>query len=107
LTFIFYYDTISIIVIRRKMQKIVSAIKVRRNLGEILNKSCYGGDEFVIQRAGKSIAALIPLKEFDALVELREKSFSALDNIWQKTKGMKLTEKDTEKIIEKVRAGKK
>ena len=88
------------------MQKIVSAIKVRRNLGELLNKSCYGGDEFIIQRAGKPIAALIPLKEFDTLVELREKSFSALDNIWEKTKGMKLTGKDVEKIIKRIRAEK-
>ncbi|HCG77384.1 MAG: hypothetical protein COZ37_01380 [bacterium (Candidatus Ratteibacteria) CG_4_10_14_3_um_filter_41_18] len=89
------------------MQKTVSAIKVRRNLGELLNRSCYGGDEFIIQRAGKPIAALIPLGEFDTLVELREKSFSALDNIWRKTRGMKLTEKDIEKIIEKVRAEKR
>lgn len=89
------------------MQKTVSAIKVRRNLGELLNRSCYGGDEFIIQRAGKPIAALIPLEEFDILVELREKSFSALNNIWRKTKGMKLTEKDIEKIITKVRAKKR
>ena len=54
------------------MEQTVSALKVRRNLGELLNRN-----------------------------------FSALNKIWKKTKGIKLTERDIKETIQKVRAGKK
>ena len=89
------------------MEQIVSALKVRRNLGELLNRSCYKGDSFIIQRAGKGIAALVPLEEFRLLSALRRRNFAALNKIWKKTKGIKLTERDIKETIQKVRAGKK
>lgn len=84
------------------MQKTISAIKARRNLGEILNEACYKGDEFVIERAGKPIAALIPLDEFEILTGVKKNSFAILDRIWEKTKGAKLTARDVSAVIERV-----
>jgi antitoxin (DNA-binding transcriptional repressor) of toxin-antitoxin stability system len=48
------------------MKKTVSAVKVRQNLGEILNRVALRGEEIIIERAGKKIARLSPIdhKEF-------------------------------------------
>jgi len=44
------------------MAKTVSALKMRRNLGELLNDTYYKGEEIVIERKGKPIAKLTKLE---------------------------------------------
>ena len=46
------------------MAKTVSALKMRRNLGELLNDTYYRGEEIVIERKGRPIAKLIRLETF-------------------------------------------
>ena len=86
------------------MERTINALKVRVNLGECLDSSFYRGDEFVIERAGKPIAALIPLSEFKALKQIKQGSFKTLDRIWEKTEGIKLSKKDIENATKAVRA---
>jgi len=54
------------------MTERVSALKIRRNLGEILNKTNYKGDSFIIERAGKEIGVLIPLEEYKIVSKLKD-----------------------------------
>ena len=47
--------------------KIINAMEARRTFGEILEKAYYKGDQFIIERAGKPMAALVPLSHLQAL----------------------------------------
>lgn len=52
---------ISIDIIVSTMTKTISAIDARRNLGEILNRALYRGEETIIERKGKPIARIVPV----------------------------------------------
>ena len=54
------------------MIRTVTAIKVRQNLGQVLNEAYYRGDEFVVERSGKAIAAIISIAEFEQWRKGRE-----------------------------------
>lgn len=44
-----------------KMLKRVNAIKARQNLGEIMNEVNLRNDEYIVERNGKAIAAIVPV----------------------------------------------
>ena len=46
---------------RKDMVKTVTALQARHNLGELLEGAFHRGDQFVIERAGKPMAAVVPL----------------------------------------------
>ena len=87
------------------MLKTINALKARRNLGQLLEEVFYKGDQFVIQRAGKSMAVVISPSEYEAYRKQREKDMQVLDRIREKNKGAKLeeVEKDVQEAIEAVR----
>ena len=87
------------------MLKTINALKARRNLGQLLEEVFYKGDQFVIQRAGKSMAVVISPSEYEAYRKQREKDMQALDRIRERNKGAKLEEieKDVQEAIEAVR----
>ena len=87
------------------MLKTINALKARRNLGQLLEEVFYKGDQFVIQRAGKSMAVVISPSEYEAYKKQREKDMQVLDRIREKNKGAKLEEieKDVQEAIEAVR----
>lgn len=43
------------------MLKRVTAIKARQNLGEIMNEVNLRSDEYIVERNGKAIAAIVPV----------------------------------------------
>jgi prevent-host-death family protein len=58
----------------------INAMKARQNFGEMLAQVYYKGDRFVIERAGRPMAALVPL---------------GLLEEWQKQHGRPKTGSDT------------
>jgi len=48
------------------MQKKVSAMKARQNLGQIMNEVAIRGDDYIIERAGKPLVAIIDLEKIPA-----------------------------------------
>jgi len=44
-----------------EMVKKVTALKARKTLGQLLEEVYYRGDQYVIERAGKPMAAIVPL----------------------------------------------
>ncbi|MBL4775960.1 MAG: type II toxin-antitoxin system prevent-host-death family antitoxin [Mariprofundus sp.] len=54
-----------------------SAMTVRNNLGELLNEVVYRHDSIVIQKSGKSVAAIVDIKLFDK-IRLMQGEFDAL-----------------------------
>ena len=85
------------------MTERITALKARKNLGELLNKTLYRGDSFIIERAGKEFAALVPLEEFRMLSALKEKNSSILEGIRSKLCKAKISEEVVEEAIAAVR----
>ena len=87
------------------MLKTINALKARQNLGQLLEEVFYNGDQFIIQRAGKSMAAVISLPEYEMFLKQREKDMTVFDGIREKNKGAKLAEvrADVQEAIEAVR----
>jgi prevent-host-death family protein len=88
-----------------EMTKTTTAIKARRNLGQLLEEVFYRGDEFVIERAGKPMAVLIPIQEFERWQKQREKDFALFDEVRAKAKKAKPeeVEKEVTKALTKIR----
>lgn len=49
------------------MKKTISTMDVRRQLGEILDRVALRYDEFVIERKGKALAAVVPIEKLEQL----------------------------------------
>jgi prevent-host-death family protein len=64
--------------------KKISAMKARQNLGQLLNEVSIRGDSYIIERAGKPLAALVDMERFQQLQEDRDAALQAVRNIWQK-----------------------
>ncbi len=68
------------------MVKKVPAMKVRDNLGQLLDEVYYRGDEVVIERAGKAMAVLVPVGRYEQYQRERRERFKILDQIKAKTR---------------------
>jgi prevent-host-death family protein len=88
------------------MKKTVSAMKVRQNLGQIMNEASLRGDDFIIERAGKPVAVLVSMEKYQIMERDREKARTALGTIRKKMENAE--PEKTEKLIgEGVRAVRK
>ena len=47
----------------------INAVKARENFGQMLNEVYYRGDQFIIERAGRPMAAIIPLSQLEELLK--------------------------------------
>jgi len=88
-----------------QLLKTVNALKARQNLGQLLEEVFYKGDQFVIQRAGKSMAVVISPSEYEIYLRQREEDMKVFDEIRKKNKGVDLNEvePDVEEAIASVR----
>ena len=65
------------------MIKTLTAIKARQNLGELLEEVYYNGDQYIIERAGKPMAAVVPLWQLQTREKHKERLFGMLDKVWK------------------------
>ena len=84
------------------MLKKISAMKARQNLGQLLNEVSIRGDAFIIERAGKPLAALVDMERFQQLQEDQDSALQALQKIWEKMAGA-----DNQEIQEAIEAAEK
>jgi len=61
--------------------KKVNALKARQHLGELLEEVYYRGDQYIIERAGKPMAAVVPVWFLDAWQQRRERFFAMIDDV--------------------------
>lgn len=88
------------------MQKKISAMKARQNLGQIMNEVAIRGDDYIIERAGKPLVAIIDLEKYQRLEEDRQEALQAVRSIWSKMEGADA--KKVEEIVEEaIRATRK
>ena len=74
------------------MAKVVSALKARRNFGELINRAYYRGEDTIIEKKGKTVAKITRVEPFGT---------SATD-LFMKTAGA-WKDLDTEPVKKKIR----
>ncbi len=79
------------------MIKKISAIKARQNLGQIMNEVSLKGEDYIIERAGKPLVAVIPIEKYKQIQEEKKEFFNWVEEVRVKTKHIKL--KDIEKAV--------
>ena len=57
------------------MIKTISAMKVRQNLGQVMSEVSLKEDEYIIERSGKPLVAIIPYEWYQKLQEERKNFF--------------------------------
>jgi prevent-host-death family protein len=72
--------------------KKISAMKARQNLGQLLNEVSIRGDIYVIERAGKPMAALVDMDSFQQIQGEQNSAGLAIRNIWKKMERAVATE---------------
>lgn len=73
----------------------VSTIDVRQRIGDLLNRVALRHDEFIIERKGKALAALVPVERLEQMRRFARRH--ALDTM-ERQKGGALTDDQTMKI---------
>ncbi len=59
----------------------VSAREARNRFADIMGSIRYGGEEIIVERSGRPMAALIPVEMYERLVAERRIRFEVLDQI--------------------------
>ena len=52
----------------------IATTPFRDRLAEMLNRAFYAGHRFIITKQGKPVAALVPIKDYQLLAQLREQA---------------------------------
>jgi prevent-host-death family protein len=67
------------------MLKTISAVKVRQNLGEVMNEVALRDDEYIVERAGKPLVAIIPVEKYLSMKRERDEFFRMYDAMQAET----------------------
>ena len=68
------------------MRKTVNAVRARGNLGQILEEVYYRGDQYIIERSGKPMAAVVPVEQFEQWRKERDAFFEVVDEIRERNR---------------------
>ena len=71
-----------------RMQKKISAMNARKNFGQVLNEAALRGDDFIVERAGKPMAAIVSMEKYEIMRLAREDARAAADTIKNKMQGV-------------------
>jgi prevent-host-death family protein len=63
------------------MYKRISALKARQNLGQVMNEVALKGDDYIIERAGKALVAVIPIEKYQSLQREIGEFFESLSKV--------------------------
>ena len=63
------------------MLKKISAVKVRQNLGEVMNEVAMRNDQYIIERGGKPLVAMVPVWQLEKWLKQREAFFQRIEDI--------------------------
>jgi prevent-host-death family protein len=72
-----------------KMLKRISAMKIRQTLGQVMNEVAIRGDDYIVERAGKPIVAIIPMTKYQRLE-------NDWEEFWQEVKTFQESVKDVD-----------
>lgn len=69
------------------MLKTVSAIKVRQNLGHVMNEVALKSDEYIVERSGKPLVAIIPIEKYLNMKHDRDQFFAMYSALQTRASG--------------------
>ena len=89
------------------MLKKVNALKARQNFGQLVEEVYYKGDQFIIERAGKPMAAVVPLWQLEDRSQRRERLSASVRKVWQANAKIKpaTLQREVEGAVRAVRTG--
>lgn len=87
------------------MVKRVNALQARKRLGSLLEEVYYKGDQYVIERAGRPMAAVVPIWHLEERAKRKEQLFGMVEEVWQRTKLMKpeVLDREVKQAVQAVR----
>ncbi len=90
------------------MLKRISAIKVRQNLGQVMNEVALKEDEYIVERAGKPLVAIIPIEKYQRLQGEREEFFRIVEDIQKEARksDTRTIDSEIEEAVQAYRKGK-
>ncbi len=91
------------------MEKTINALKARRNFGQLLDEVFYKGDQFIVERAGKAMAVVVPINQYMQWKERRERFFAMIDEMRAGNKDVpsEVIEAEVEEAVRAVRQEKR
>ncbi len=63
------------------MRRTVNTTAARAHLGQILDAVRYRGDQYIIERSGKPMAAVVPVEQYEQWRKERDAFFSLVDEV--------------------------
>ena len=88
------------------MEKTIGAWEARRKFGQIIEEAFYKKDSFVVERAGRPMAVIVPVEDYHKWQRLaKERIFIMLDEVWQRTQNVpnEALEADIEQALQILR----
>lgn len=87
------------------MPKTVNALKAQKNLGQLLEEVYYKGDQYIIERAGRPMAAVVPVWQLEDRRKRRARFFGMVEELHRKSKATKpeVIEREVREAIRAVR----
>ena len=61
--------------------KRVTALNARKNLGTIMNAVSLRNDQYIVERKGKPLVAIVPIKKLEQLDKARQRFFRNMSKI--------------------------
>ena len=91
------------------MKRTMSAVQARQHFGEILEGVYYRGDEVVIERAGKTMAVVVPAERYQSMERSRERLFELIESAQAHNRDVPsaVIEEEVDKAVRQVRAKKR
>ncbi len=78
----------------------VSTLEIRKRLGELLDRVALRKDQFIIERKGKALAALVPASE---LVRLDLLARRYVLDVLERQRGSRLTQAEADRLADEAK----
>ena len=88
------------------MVRTVNVLKMRKNLGQLLERVDAQGNQYVIEQGGRPMAAVVPVWQLKEWRARRDRFFARIDAVHRRSRKTKrqTIERDVSEAIEKTRA---
>jgi prevent-host-death family protein len=88
------------------MAKRMSAKEARSKFSDLLGTVNYGGEEVIVERSGRPVAAVIPVPVYERLVAERQTRFEVIERVRSRLPkaSLEAVETDVREAVAKVRS---
>lgn len=68
--------------------KHIKSARVRDLLGQIMEEVYYKGNDYIVEKGAKEMAAIISIDEYRRMQKERSEDFKVFDEIWNENRGV-------------------